>query len=74
MKSSPLIWCLLSKCQIEGEDFVNFCGFLRKPELFHYGKQWVYLEKSYKMQQMLDTTFWCMYPVVNQRMYPIWVW
>ena len=23
-----------SKCQIEGEDFVNFCGFLRKCELY----------------------------------------
>ena len=25
---------LSSKCQIEGEDFVNFCGLLRKPELY----------------------------------------
>ena len=24
---------LCSKCQIDGEDFVNFCGFLRKQEL-----------------------------------------
>ena len=24
---------LCSKCQIDGEDFVNFCGFLRKYEL-----------------------------------------
>ena len=24
---------LCSKCQIEGEDFVNFCGLLRKHEL-----------------------------------------
>ena len=22
-----------SKCQIDGEDFVNFCGLLKKPEL-----------------------------------------
>ena len=26
---------LCSKCQIEGEDFVNFCGLLRKHELYH---------------------------------------
>ena len=25
---------LFSKCQIEGEDFVNFCGLLRKNELY----------------------------------------
>ena len=25
---------LCSKCQIDGEDFVNFCGLLRKPELY----------------------------------------
>ena len=24
---------LCSKCQIDGEDFVNFCGLLRKHEL-----------------------------------------
>ena len=24
---------LCSKCQIDGEDFVNFCGFLRKHKL-----------------------------------------
>ena len=24
---------LFSKCQIDGEDFVNFCGLLRKHEL-----------------------------------------
>ena len=32
-KSSPTIWRLLSKCQIDSEDFVNFCGLLRKHEL-----------------------------------------
>ena len=32
-KSSPSIWRLLSKCQIDGEDFVNFCGLIRKHEL-----------------------------------------
>ena len=26
---------LCSKCQIEGEDFFNFCGLLRKQELYH---------------------------------------
>ena len=36
MKSSLLIWHLLSKCQIDGEDFVIFCGLLSKHEL--YGK------------------------------------
>ena len=25
---------LCSKCQIDGEDFVNFCGLLRKYELY----------------------------------------
>ena len=25
---------LSSKCQIDGEDFVNFCGLLRKHELY----------------------------------------
>ena len=25
---------LCSKCQIDGEDFVNFCGLLRKHELY----------------------------------------
>ena len=33
-KSSPTIWHLLSKRQIEGEDLVNFCGLLRKHELY----------------------------------------
>ena len=27
---------LCSKCQIDGEDFVNFCGFLRKHELYYH--------------------------------------
>ena len=27
---------LCSKCQIDGEDFVSFCGLLRKHELSHY--------------------------------------
>ena len=26
---------LCSKCQIDGEDFFNFCGLLRKNELYH---------------------------------------
>ena len=38
-KSSPLIWRLLSKCQIDGEDFVIFCGLLRKHELYYQGMQ-----------------------------------
>ena len=25
---------LCSKCQIDGEDFLNFCGILRKHELY----------------------------------------
>ena len=32
-KSSPSIWRLLSECQIDGEDFADFCGLLRKLEL-----------------------------------------
>ena len=26
---------LTTYCQIDGEDFVNFCGLLRKHELYH---------------------------------------
>ena len=26
---------LCSKCQIDGEDFVNFCGLLRKHKLYN---------------------------------------
>ena len=33
-KSSWSIWRLLSKCQIDVEDFINFCGLLRKHELY----------------------------------------
>ena len=29
---------LCSKCQIDGEDFVNFCGLLRKHELYQFAK------------------------------------
>ena len=28
---------LCSKCQINGEDFVIFCGLFRKHELYHAG-------------------------------------
>ena len=28
---------LCSKCQMDGEDFTNFCGFLRKHELYTAG-------------------------------------
>ena len=33
-KSSPSIWHLLES--INGEDFINFCGLLRKHELYKY--------------------------------------
>ena len=33
-KSSPSIWHLLSKRQIDGEDFIIFCGLLKKHELY----------------------------------------
>ena len=37
-----------SKCQIDGEDIVNFCGLLRKHELFNWinlsGKQYCFFE------------------------------
>ena len=29
---------LCSKCQIDGEDFINFCGLLRKHELYYIFK------------------------------------
>ena len=31
---------LCSKCQIDGEDFVNFCGLLSKHELYISTMQW----------------------------------
>ena len=31
---------IVHKCQIDGEDFVNFCGLLRKQELY---KQWYFV-------------------------------
>ena len=34
MKSSPSIWHLPGKGQIDREDFVNFCGLLKKYELY----------------------------------------
>ena len=33
-KISTVYLTLCSKCQIDGEDFVNFCGLLRKYELY----------------------------------------
>ena len=29
---------LCNKCQIDGEDFINFCGLLRKHELYEYNE------------------------------------
>ena len=35
-KSSPSIWLYIySKLQIDGEDFVNFCGILEKTQTLH---------------------------------------
>ena len=28
---------LCSKCQIDGEEFINFCGLIRKHELYNEG-------------------------------------
>ena len=33
---------LCSKCQIDGEYFVNFCGLLRKHELYKLSEWWNY--------------------------------
>ena len=33
-KIFTLVWHFLNKCQIDGEDFINFCGLLRKHELY----------------------------------------
>ena len=34
---------LCSKCQIDGEDFVNLCGLLRKHELYIMAKkEWLF--------------------------------
>ena len=35
-ESSLSNWRLLSKCQIDGEDFVIFCGILRKHKLYNH--------------------------------------
>ena len=32
---------LCSKCQIDGEDFINFCGLLRKHELLSGGQRFI---------------------------------
>ena len=37
-----------SKCQIDGEDFVNFCGLLRKQELYHLKRPYFILAKTHK--------------------------
>jgi hypothetical protein len=34
-KSLPSIWHLPSKRQIDGEDYITFCGFFRKHELYY---------------------------------------
>ena len=34
-----------SKCQIDGEDFVKFCGLLRKHELYLHIQQICYLHR-----------------------------
>ena len=35
---------LCSKCQIYSEDFVNFCGLLRKHELYHFFNEYLSFE------------------------------
>ena len=35
-------WTVCSKCQMDGEDFVNFCGLLRKHKLY-YKKHTLYI-------------------------------
>ena len=47
---------LYSKCQIDGEDFVNFCGLLRKLELYVFPitvckKQYYFVKISYSMNK-----------------------
>ena len=50
---------LLSKCQINGEDFVNFCGLLRKYELYFIMKIYVkikeWLFETYFMKKRIST-------------------
>ena len=45
-----IIFCvgltLFIECQIDGEDFVNFCGLLRKCELYDFSKEWFELGMS----------------------------
>ena len=39
-----------SKSQIDGQDFVNFCGLLRKHELYHGFQQKIISAKTYAIQ------------------------
>ena len=48
-KSSPSIWRLLSKRQIDGEDFFNFCDLLRKHELYTWIKLHIFLTILYSV-------------------------
>ena len=36
---------LCIKCQIDGENFVNFCGLLRKHELYSSGQNHLIIKK-----------------------------
>ena len=56
---------LCSKCQIGGEDFVNFCGLLRKYELYIITKQmlwkgklklWITIQFETSCQEILHAT------------------
>ena len=54
-KSSPSIWrYVFGKCQIDGEDFVNFCGLLGKYELY-------YTYVSYNNGQIVSEGIFCVF-------------
>ena len=54
-KSSPSIWHLLSKCQINGEDFLIFCGLLRKHELYRWKSNFTIINKSWCLIKITRT-------------------
>ena len=43
---------LCSKCQIDGEDFVNFCGLLRKHKIYDIFVKYLYRDpRNYQLEE-----------------------
>ena len=54
-KKATVDLTLCSKCQIDGEDFVNFCGLLSKHELYNHKQE--RMSSSYYYKQANKQTF-----------------